>query len=128
MVSNLGYYWVQRPMVVPFVSFFCSYLIPPTITLLKHHSARSHRLQQHQPAYMMKGSTRRGDGLVGFKKWSLHLLQFTPVTWPENMFYVMDFLMPQMKLISTLSSEKAPDGASKALCGPERKVSAALGV
>lgn len=58
---------------------------------------------------------------------SLHLLQFTPVTWPENMFYVMDFLMPQKKSISNLCSEKLPDGASKALCGPERKVSVALG-
>lgn len=62
------------------------------------------------------------------QKMSLHLLQFTPVTWPENTFYVMDFLMPQKKSISNLSSEKLPDGASKALCGPEKKVSVAPGM
>lgn len=68
MVSILGYDWVQQPPAVPFVSFFCSYLIPPTITLLKHHGAHSHPLQQRQPAYMVKASTRPEAGLVGFKK------------------------------------------------------------
>lgn len=78
MVSILGYDWVQWPPAVPSVSSFCSYLIPPTITLPKHRSACSHPLQQCQPAYMVKASTRPEAGLVGFKKWvytycSLHL-------------------------------------------------------
>lgn len=56
-------------------------------------------------------------------------MQFAPLmTWPENMSYVMDFLTPPIKIISALSSEKAPGGASKVLCGQERKLLAALAV
>lgn len=47
-------------------------------------------------------------------------LQFAPLmTWPENKFYVINFLMPPIKVNNALRSEKAPDGDSKAQHGQE---------
>lgn len=50
----------------------------------------------------------------------------TLTTWPENMFNVMDFVTPSVKVTSALNSEKAPSRDSKALCEQERKLLEAL--
>lgn len=106
--------------------FFCRYLIPPTVTpetwqcvIPVHYS--SSKLTWWKPAHdwgaVVKGCIQgRGTKIAAS----------TMTTWSENMFNLIDFATPSIKVSSSLSSEKAPVRDSKVLGRQERKLLEAL--